>query len=319
MNLPFLRFRLAGIALLALSVLLGVGASSPARAESKAPSASASAEEPLFFESDGARIHYVVAGEGEPVLLIHGFSANIGVQWKGPGVIDALSDRFRVIAYDNRGHGKSSKPHDPAQYGDKMALDAIAMLDHLGIEKAHFVGYSMGGFITARLLALAPERMLSATLGGAGWPRNDDPNRNSLLELADSLDANGSFAPLLNRLRPADQPPLTDEAIANMSRMMAMMNDVKALAATIRGMSQFSLSEDQVRAVTVPTLAIIGERDPLKDTVDPLAGVLPGVRIVVIPQADHMNAFTNELFRTTLRDFLVERSAAGSGGDGQAE
>src|SRR5258708_4213262 len=131
--------------------------------------------EDYFFDSDGVRIHYIVEGKGEPVVLIHGFGVSIAGNWGAPGVIKALSDKYQVIALDNRGHGQSAKPHDNAAYGLKMTGDVIRLMDHLKIKKAHIVGYSMGGFMTDKLLADHPERFLTATLCGAGSMTASEP------------------------------------------------------------------------------------------------------------------------------------------------
>ena len=89
--------------------------------------------------------------------------------WASNGIFQDLSRDHRVIAFDLRGHGESGKPHDPARYGREMALDIIRLLDHLGIRRAHVVGYSLGAILASQLLTLHPERFLSATLiGGAG-------------------------------------------------------------------------------------------------------------------------------------------------------
>ncbi len=120
-----------------------------------------------FFDSDGVRIRYVEQGSGEPIVPVHGFARNIE-RWVETGVIKNLAKDHRVIALDCRGHGKSDKPHDPKQYGPEMGKDVVRLLDHLGIPKAHIVGYSMGGAITAHLLTMNPERFLTATLGGPG-------------------------------------------------------------------------------------------------------------------------------------------------------
>ena len=77
--------------------------------------------------------------------------------WKLPRVFQKLSKRYRVIALDNRGHGKSDKPYDPAQYGLELVDDVVRLMDHLGIAKAHVVGYSLGGFITLKLALRHPE------------------------------------------------------------------------------------------------------------------------------------------------------------------
>src|SRR5512145_700779 len=91
----------------------------------------------LHFDSAGVEIRYTVQGEGEPVVLVHGFTASVETNWGQPGVIAALAEDFRVIAIDARGHGKSGKPHDPAAYGANMMEDVIRLMDHLGILKAH--------------------------------------------------------------------------------------------------------------------------------------------------------------------------------------
>src|SRR5258708_36291477 len=114
----------------------------------------------LFFDSNGVKIHYNVFGKGEPVLLIHGFTVNIQKQWGAPGIIKELSKDYQVIALDNRGHGLSDKPHGPEKYGKEMAEDAIRLLDHLKIKKAHVVGYSMGAMITNYLVVSHPDRIL---------------------------------------------------------------------------------------------------------------------------------------------------------------
>src|SRR5262245_14370584 len=151
------RRLLTGVACLALVLV-----ACPLRAENQS------------FDSGGVRIHYRVTGEGEPVLLIHGFAGNMYVQWYLPGIVRSLAKEYRVITYECREHGFSGKTKDPKQYGQEMVEDAIRLLDHLGIKRAHIVGYSMGGFITGKLLATNPERVLTATMGGAGWLQEGD-------------------------------------------------------------------------------------------------------------------------------------------------
>src|SRR5438105_68514 len=131
------------------------------------------------FDSNGVKIHYVVLGkeDGEPVLLIHGFTVNIDLQWAP--VLKALAKDYKVIAVDCRGHGGSEKPHDPRKYGLEMTRDAVRLLDHLKIDKAHVVGYSMGGSITLQVAARYPERVRTATLGGMGLP---EPGREKFME-----------------------------------------------------------------------------------------------------------------------------------------
>src|SRR5215510_1197064 len=128
-----------------------------------------------FFDSNGVRIRYVERGAGEPVLLIHGYTRNLDTNWIDTCVLENLARDHRVIAFDLRGHGNSGKPHEPAAYGGQMVQDAIRLLDHLKIQRAHFVGYSLGAIITAKLLTTNADRFLTATLGGHAGYRNWKP------------------------------------------------------------------------------------------------------------------------------------------------
>jgi pimeloyl-ACP methyl ester carboxylesterase len=256
-----------------------------------------------YFDSNGVKIHYVVEGQGEPVLLIHGFTSSIEGQWGTPGIIKALAKDYRVIALDNRGHGKSDKPHDPKQYGTEMVEDAVRLLDHLKIDKAHVVGYSMGGMIACKLLATHPDRLLSATLGGSGGIREGaTPRRYEVL--ADSLEQGKGFGPLIEALTPPGTPKPTEEQVQQINRRLEANNDTKALAAVVRGMKGLAVADDQLKANRVPTLALIGEIDPLKKGVDDIKDRLANLKVVVIDGADHITAFNRPEFVKELQAFL---------------
>ena len=138
----------------------------------------------MYFDSDGVRIRYIDVGprdgDGEPVVLIHGGAASIEWQWGESGMIDALDDDYRVIALDCRGHGKSDKPHDARKYGNEMVLDIIRLLDHLDVEKAHLVGYSLGGRIVFKFVADHPQRVISAMPCGTNAEPFSDQARERL-------------------------------------------------------------------------------------------------------------------------------------------
>ena len=261
------------------------------------------------FDSDGTSIRYITKGQGDPIVLIHGFSASAEANWVVPGIFDRLSEEFQVIALDNRGHGKSDKPHDPAQYGVHMVEDVIKLLDHLEIEQAHIAGYSMGGFITMKLLVAAPERFLSAIVGGAGWSRASD-DRSIMIELAESLEQGRGVGPLLRALQPVDGDPPTPEQVEMTNNLILSMNDPLALAAAIRGMSELTIRQDLLEANEVPTLAVIGSRDPLKEGVDAMDGVMSELQIVVLDGADHMSALMDPEHSSALveavRSFVIE-------------
>jgi pimeloyl-ACP methyl ester carboxylesterase len=268
----------------------------------------ARAGEDQYFDSNGVKIHFVVEGQGEPVVLIHGFTASIPMQWGLPGILSKLNKDYQVIALDNRGHGRSDKPHDSKLYGIEMINDVIRLMDHLKIQKAHIVGYSMGGFMTNCMLATHPERMITATLGGAGWMKSDDARMAFMGELADSLDSGKGIGPLINQLTPAGKPKPTPEQMSAFNQMLLLTNDPKALAACVRGMPRLFVTEDQLRANKVPTLALIGEIDPLKLGVDEMKKVMPDLKVEVIEGADHMNAFRSPKFIEDLQEFLAEHS-----------
>ena len=122
------------------------------------------------FHNGAVEIAYLDEGEGDPIVLVHGFASSKNVNWVYPTwVSDLRKDGRRVIALDNRGHGESEKLYDPAQYEVAiMAGDVIALLDHLRIERADIMGYSLGSRMTAVLALSHPQRLRSAILGGIG-------------------------------------------------------------------------------------------------------------------------------------------------------
>ena len=111
-----------------------------------------------FLNCHGVKIHYVVEGTGEPVLLIHGLYSSAAINWQLTGVMGELAKDHQVIAFDLPGHGRSDKPENDAAYGLAIIDDVIALLDHLVVKKVHVVGYSLGGMITVKLLAFSLSR-----------------------------------------------------------------------------------------------------------------------------------------------------------------
>jgi len=264
-----------------------------------------------FFDSDGVKIHYLTQGQGEPIVLIHGFTGNARFHWAASdGPMAKLAQHYRVIALDNRGHGLSDKPHDPKQYGSTMADDIIRLLDHLDVKKAYLVGYSMGGFITMKVLTTHPDRVLAAVVGGAGWMQQaDDTPDSPLHQLADSLDKGEGFGPLLEALTPKDRAKPSPEQIRMRSHLIAATNDVQALAAAARGMSGLAVTEAQLKANRVPTFCFIGGVDPLKESADRLDGVMANLTIEVLPEADHGQAARSPRFLEAIQTHLAKHRA----------
>lgn len=267
--------------------------------------APAALAEDYTFDSDGVEIHYQIEGTGEPIVLIHGFTASTATNWIGPGIFKALAEDYRVIGIDMRGHGKSGKPHGKENYGVKMPKDVINLLDELGIAKAHIMGYSMGGFITTNIVCNYPDRVISAISGGAGWTRPGGLVSEGSNEIAEALENGQGLAPLFAALTPEGAPPMPQAQIDAMNSMLLATNDPLALAGVMRGMVELQVTESQLRANRVPTRAIIGEIDPLKATVDEMAEVMSALDVVVVEGADHMTAFGNPTFIKAAQEHLA--------------
>jgi len=119
-----------------------------------------------FAINRGQRIHYTVDGRGPLVVLQHGLLMDAN-SWRESGFVDALADRFCVACLDSLGHGRSDKPSDPALYGDRQrAADVVAVIDALGYERAHLLGYSMGGWMAVAVARYFPERLSTLVIGG---------------------------------------------------------------------------------------------------------------------------------------------------------
>ena len=124
----------------------------------------------LSFHNGSVEIAFIDEGEGEPIVLVHGFGSTAGTNWVYPGWVSALTKAGRrVVALDNRGHGASSKLYDRAEYSlDIMAGDVRALMDHLNIERADIMGYSLGSRNSCRVALHHPERLRSLIIGGLG-------------------------------------------------------------------------------------------------------------------------------------------------------
>ena len=232
-----------------------------------------------FVDSDGVRIRFHVSGKGPPVVLIHGFGESLEV-WHQRGVVRALSPHYTVIAMDVRGHGRSNKPHDPKSYGTELSGDVDRLLRHLGATKAHIVGYSMGALVALDFAVLHQEHALSVVLGGAGW--NPPETLDGFRQQAEAFEK-GAVP-----VREGD--------------------DAEALAAMLRGLRV--LNEEEVRSIQVPVAVLIGTNDRFMPNVRRLSGVLPDLKVIEIPDADHATAPGHPKFAEELLAFLQEQNGA---------
>ena len=246
------------------------------------------------FRNDGVDIAYLDEGEGEPVVLVHGFASTKEVNWLHPGWVSTLTRAGRrAIALDNRGHGASAKLYDPAAYHSAvMAEDVRALIDHLGIPRADLMGYSMGARIAAFLALAHPDRVRGVVVGGLG------------IRLVDGVGLPESIADALEAPSLADvQDPQgrAFRAFADQTR-----SDRKALAACIRGSRQTLTRQDCAR-LTMPVLVAVGSKDAVAGSAQDLAALLPQGRALDIPGRDHMLAVGDRVFKAGALDFLAHR------------
>ena len=254
-----------------------------------ATSARVAAAQDKYFDAGGVRLRYVEQGTGQPVVLVHGFGNTADIWWAN-GIAQDLARNYHVIAFDMRGHGKSDKPHVPAQYGREMGLDIVRLLDHLGIQRAHVIGYSMGGHITSQLLTVRPERFISATLvagsGRFGW---NAQLAKEAEEDASEMERDCISPSLMSRLAPAGITRPSDDSLKVLSAkcLADSSQDRFAFAAITRSRVNHVITPAAAAAVTVPTLAIVGTDDPMKAGLDALVRLRPSVKLVVVDGATH--------------------------------
>jgi pimeloyl-ACP methyl ester carboxylesterase len=247
------------------------------------------------FLHGSVEIAYLDEGEGDPVVLVHGFASTKEVNWVQPGWVSTLVKAGRrAIALDNRGHGQSTKLYEPLDYHtDKMVEDVCGLLDHLGLRQADVLGYSMGARIGAFMAAHRPARVRSAILGGLG------------IRLVDgSVGLNDDIAAALEAPSLADvQDPTGRQfrAFAEQTR-----SDLRALAACLRGSRQ-TLPVAEAQAIRLPVLIAVGTKDQVAGPAQPLAALIPAAQALDIPNRDHMLAVGDKVFKAGVLAFLRQR------------
>ena len=246
---------------------------------------------PTFF-SDGVEIAYREAGEGAPVLLIHGFGSNIDVNWGDTGWISTLVNAgYRVIALDNRGHGASAKLYDKAAYAaPEMAEDARRLLDHLEIAQADVMGYSMGARIAAFLAIEHPSRVRRLVLAGLA------------ANMIDGVPGGEAIARALEAESLADVTGAEPRAFRKFAEQTR--SDLKALAACMRS-SREKIDREALARIRCPVLVVAGELDDIAGPVGPLVDAIPNARGVVLPRRNHMNAVGDREYKAAVVAFLA--------------
>jgi pimeloyl-ACP methyl ester carboxylesterase len=245
----------------------------------------------MDFDSDGVRIHYEVNGpeNGRPLIAVHGFASDYRLNWVGTRWQETLTNSgFRIIGMDCRGHGHSDKPHDEAAYAiEVMAGDVVRLLDHLAVESAAYIGYSMGSRIGLEVVMRFPQRVTRAVLGGIGT--------------AGAIESSDEIARAFLIGDPGDEP------VAQTFYRFASArptNDLKALAACITGLKP-DASPARLAQIKTPILVVAGDRDDIARHAPELVELIPTARLVTIAGRDHMSAVTAREFKEAAVDFLT--------------
>jgi pimeloyl-ACP methyl ester carboxylesterase len=251
--------------------------------------------------ADGLRIAYEVAGEGRPIVLVHGFASDRVQNWRAPGWYAALNEAgFKVIALDCRGHGESDKPYEASFYGhDTMANDVVAVMRAADVERAPVMGYSMGGMIAIQLLMHHSAQMQKVIIGGVGGSyigetensegTMNDPSRRERIAAA---------------LTEPDIAKITDrEALGFRKFADQAGKDRRALAACMRG-DRHQIPRAKMARSTRPVLVVVGENDD-RGSAQELALAFADGRGVTVPKRDHMTTVGDKVYKQAVLEFLA--------------
>jgi pimeloyl-ACP methyl ester carboxylesterase len=293
-----LRLSLLAGAGVAGVVVLGCGGGEK---ESVTPTIAPTAVPPSgFFDSNGVKIHYETFGEGKPLVLVHGLYGSIQEDWVKTGIVSGIGSGRQLIALDHRGHGESDKPKNLEDYRvEKMGQDVVNLMDHLGVQKADLLGYSMGAFISNWVLINHQDRLNSVILSGTGGnlKANDPATARSLYDALMAEDPTTVTDPIGKLVRDAFDQAGVDR------------NTREALAACTL---QFLPLEQHYEAsdfvnVKIPVMIINGEQDTVTGGVEELVAAIPGVKFVTVPGGDHLSVRSLPAYQQEVLAFLKQR------------
>lgn len=264
--------------------------------------------------SDGTTIHYQITGrpDGEPLLLLQGLGAD-SRGWTFQK--RALADRYRLVLVDNRGVGRSDRPSGPYDL-EVMATDAIAVLDHAGLEQVHVMGASMGGVLTQILGVRQPDRVRSMILACTACRHH--PWRVELLEEwreAAVVDGMAGVSQVAARWLVGPRMLRRLRGVLDLVAPLALNVPAESFISQIDAI--LSLSDEvrfELAQVAVPTLVLVGSQDvltPLGDS-EEIAALVPGAELAILRGGAH--GFMVEqagTFNRTVRGFLDRITADG--------
>ena len=234
------------------------------------------------------QIRYVEQGAGTPVVMLHGYTGTADRHFIANGVFAQVAKEHRAIAMDLRAHGKSGKPHDPKMYGDELAKDVVRLLDHLKIDRAHIVGYSLGAILAGRLVVTDPNRLLSVAFIGHHPQRTiSAADKKFIDDSIAEMESDLPFRSLAVAVQPVGQPLPPDAELRKLVAPLVAANDVKAFAAMWRGGAFLLTTDAALKAARFPMIEIIGTLDPAVSEVEPLKKAHPQIKTLVLEGATH--------------------------------
>jgi pimeloyl-ACP methyl ester carboxylesterase len=244
---------------------------------------------------NGAEIAFDDIGprDGRTILLLHGFASNRDEGWKRTGWYSAFERRgTRVIALDQRGHGQSLRSHDPADYGrPKLAADALALLDHLAVERADVFGYSMGTRTALQLAIDAPERVSNLILGGVGGKLFDPPRAGGVEAMAEAMSA-------------ADPETIQNDMLRSFRHFADEQGEDRQALAAFSAATSPPLDRQAMAALPMPVLVVAGARDEGAGDPADLARAFRDGKGKSLPGCDHFSAIPHASLKAAVFDFL---------------
>lgn len=228
--------------------------------------------------SDGEELSYSTTDGRRPVILLHGFTMS-SEMWSSNGVVDILSPGARLIIPDMRGHGGSSRPHDPVRYGMNLVNDLALILDHERAAQADVVGFSAGAELGLRFAATHPARVTSLLIIGSGWTQLED------------------------------MPIYREHATWAREAGKAMTSDpdYDALDAFVEGVPEvIGLSKEELEGIAVRCAGVVGGEDPERKNLESLVGVIPGFTLEVLPGVPHETSWRDPSIPAHVQNFLMD-------------
>lgn len=283
------------VAVAFVALTAGCGSTERQEPPPASPPTLASAPDEYFEPDSGVRLRFRQAGSGEPVVFLHGFASSL--EAVAP-LADSLIGTHRVIALDQRGHGRSSDPTDPEAYGHEMGEDVIRLLDHLGIERAHLIGHSMGAVVSAYVAVRHPEHVASVTLIAPPFFEDSATAATTLAPIVAELESGGGFFAFIDRFI----PEMPDSVATGMSAEMTSTGDRTMLVGVMRTFPELGVGRKGAETATMPALIIVGSVDTLRVEDRALAGWWPGARLVEVPGADHVDVFWHPATLSAVRE-----------------